>query len=388
MTKSPGPYILWLPSWYPNKLAPFDGDFIQRHARAAALYNDIHVIYAAPDERTVANNIDGSVNRSGKLTEHIIYFKKSRGFLGRIQAFLKWNKILKKNIKRHIEENGKPAIVHVHVPMKAGLIARWIKRRYQVPYIVSEHSAHYKMNSHDDFFARSFVYRKEVARVFEGAVAVTNVSEAMGSIIKDIFNLSQVRTINNAVDTGLFNYEVSTPKKFRFIHVSTLTESQKNVMGILRAIDSLSKKRQDFELTIVGPAGKELKESIKSLGVEGLVSLSGEVSYADVSKQMKMASVLVLFSRYENLPCVIIEALSCGLPVIATDVGGVSELVNENNGQLVRSEDEKDLTESMNDVMNNYKNYDREQIAAQAGERFSYATIGKQFNELYMEVSG
>jgi len=101
-----------------------------------------------------------------------------------------------------------------------------------------------------------------------------------------------------------------------------------------------------------------------------------------------MASVLVLFSRYENLPCVIIEALSCGLPVIATDVGGVSELVNENNGLLVRSEDEKDLTESMNDVMNNYKNYDREQIAAQAGERFSYATIGKQFNELYMEVSG
>ena len=50
MTKPPAPYVLWLPSWYPNKLAPFDGDFIQRHAKAAALYNDILVIYAVPDE--------------------------------------------------------------------------------------------------------------------------------------------------------------------------------------------------------------------------------------------------------------------------------------------------------------------------------------------------
>lgn len=388
MTESPTPYILWLPSWYPNKLAPFDGDFIQRHAQAAALYNNIHVIYATPDERIVANSIDESVNRNGKLTEHIIYFKKSGSFLGRVRAFLQWNKILKRTIKRYIEENGKPAIVHVHVPMKAGLIARWIKRRYRVPYIVSEHSAHYKMSSHDDFFDKSFVYRKQVARVFKGARAVTNVSVTMGNIIKDLFDLSQVRIINNTVDTGLFNYEVSAPKKFRFIHVSTLTESQKNVTGILRAIGALSKKRQDFELAIVGPADKVLKESIKSLGIEDLVSLCGEVSYADVSKQMKMASALVLFSRYENLPCVIIEALSCGLPVIATDVGGVKELVNQYNGLLVRSENENELTESMNNMVNDYKNYDREQIAIRAGERFRYATIGKQFNELYTEVSG
>src|SRR5215831_6236586 len=126
MTKSPTSYILWLPSWYPNKLTPFDGDFIQRHARAAALYNNIHVIYSVPDEGKFADNIKESLNTDGRLTEHIIYFKKSRGFFGRVGAFLKWNKLLKETIKRYIQENGKPHIVHVHVPMKAGLIARWI----------------------------------------------------------------------------------------------------------------------------------------------------------------------------------------------------------------------------------------------------------------------
>jgi glycosyltransferase involved in cell wall biosynthesis len=341
-----------------------------------------------PDhEGKITVGTDKSFTKNGGLAEHIIYFKKSAGLFGRPRAFLQWNKLLKRTINKYIEEHGKPGIVHVHVPLKAGLIARWIKKRYDVPYVASEHSAHYNMGSHDDFFDRSFIYRKEVAAVFKKATAVTNVSSAMGNVLKGLFNLTNVYTINNTVDTSLFNYEASSNRKFRFIHVSTLTESQKNLTGILGAIQKLSKGRQDFEFTIVGPASKELKGLIHSEGLENFVTLTGEISYADVSKQMKQASALVLFSRYENLPCVIIEALCCGLPVIATDVGGVNELVNENNGMLVRSEDEDGLLEKMNYMMNDYGNYDKERIAMSAQEKFSYSTIGKQFHKLYSEVS-
>ncbi len=389
MTEPSPPYILWLPSWYPNKLAPFDGDFIQRHAKAVALYNDILVIYGVADEQgTSGNSVEETFNREGRLTEHIIYFKKSGGLFGRVLAFLKYNKLLKKTIRRLIEENGKPRLVHVHVPMKAGLIARWIKRKYGISYIVSEHSAHYKMGSHDDFFDKSFVYRREVAGIFRGATAVTNVSVAMGNIIKKLFHLGHVHTINNTADTSLFNNERLDNKKFTFIHVSTLTESQKNVTGILKTVENLSKRRQDFELTLVGPASKGLQQLIESRGIENFVTLTGEIPYAKVSIQMKRSSALVMFSRYENLPCAIIEALCCGLPVIATDVGGVKELIDESNGILVHSENENELEESMNNLINNYENYDTEQIAANARGRFSYSTIGKQFNELYKQVSG
>jgi len=276
----------------------------------------------------------------------------------------------------------------VHVPMKAGLIARWIKRKYDVSYVVSEQSAHYKMGSHDDFFDKNIIYRKEMTRVYREATAVTNVSVAVGNTIKELFNLRAVQTINNTVDTTLFNYEDSDYKTFRFIHVSTLTESQKNVTGILSAIKKLSKRRQDFEFIIVGPANKEFRELVKTSGIEDFVILTGEISYADVSKEMKRASALVLFSRYENLPCVIVEALCCGLPVIATDVGGIKELINENNGMLVQSENENELTESMDHLINEYNNYDRKQIATNAREKFSYSTIGKQFNTLYREIGG
>src|SRR4030095_13513464 len=108
-----------------------------------------------------------------------------------------------KTIKQYIGRNGKPRIVHVHVPMKAGLIARWLKRQYNIPYVVSEHSAHYKMGSHDDFFDKNPIYRKEVAGVFRDATAVTNVSIAMGNIIKELFNLRHVHTISNTADISL-----------------------------------------------------------------------------------------------------------------------------------------------------------------------------------------
>src|SRR5262249_31137731 len=129
-----------------------------------------------------------------------------------------------------------------------------------------------------------------------------------------------------------------------------------------------------------------LKEQIKSSGIEDFVDLTGEIPYADVSKQMKLASALVLFSRYENLPCVIIEALCCGLPVIATDVGGINELISTKNGLLVQSEDEDELILGMARMIDEYNNFDKQQISLEACERFNYSTIGKQLHELYLQV--
>jgi len=242
------------------------------------------------------------------------------------------------------------------------------------------------MGSPDDFFDKNFIYRKEVTRVFREAAAVTNVSVTMGNIIKSLFNLRHVQIISNTADTSLFNYVSSGNKKFRFIHVSTLTESQKNITGIIRAIQKLSKGRKDFEFIIVGPVSKELKELMEAPGVEELVDFTGEISYADVSKQMKMASALVLFSRYENIPCVIIEALCCGLPVIATDVGGVKELINMKNGMLVQSDNEEELVGAMTRMIDGYNSFHREQISSNARGRFNYLTIGKQFHDLYQQV--
>ena len=81
------------------------------------------------------------------------------------------------------------------------------------------------------------------------------------------------------------------------------------------------------------------------------------------------------------------EAGCCGLPVIAADTGGINEAVNETNGILVESENEEQLTAALDRMMNEYGKFDRKEIADTARQLFSYETIGKQFYDLYNEVT-
>jgi len=381
---------MWLASWYPNPVNPFDGDFIQRHARAASLYNQVTVFYVS--QAGVNNEIaeNKTIERTNEGVEEKIfffYFKKT-GLVYVDKLIYNWRyyNTYKKAIKNYFFKEGKPDIIHVHVPMKAGMIARWIRKRWAIPYIVSEHSAHYKMRTDDDFLSKSIIHKWVVKKIFRGAVAITNVSEALGKKIAELFKLRNIRIIYNTVDTRLFNYKKTDDFRFRFIHVSTLHEHQKNVGGILRATAALTKLRHDFELVIVGPVSDEFRKIVEKLNLPPLVKFTGEIAYMEVARQMKQASAFVLFSRYENFPCVIIEALCCGLPVIATDVGGVKEAINEGNGILIQSENEDELTRAMNKMIEGNNKFDRYKIAMEAKNKFSYSAIGRQFNNLYKEI--
>jgi len=381
--------VLWLASWYPNQINPYEGDFVQRHARAVAAYSHVTVVYLSQAGETL--NIDDSQfieQEKDNVVEKIAFFKfKKTGikWLDKIKYNIIYYQTYKKIVTEYIKRNGRPDLVHVHVPMKAGMIAIWMKRRWRLPYIVSEHSSLYNRFSPGNFHQRNFIYRYNVKRVFNKAEAVTNVSAAVGNELKTLFDLPEIRIIHNTVNTSLFNYQKRTEQKFRFIHVSTLSH-QKNVAGILNAVRSLSNLRQDFELVIVGPIGPELIQMIDTLNAGPPVVYTGEITYPEVASQMQRASAFVLFSRHENFPCVIIEALCCGLPCIGTNVGGVQEAVDSNNGIIVESENEAQLADAMNTIMNEYSRFDKRKIAEDAQQKFSYSTIGNQFYELYKDV--
>ena len=117
------------------------------------------------------------------------------------------------------------------------------------------------------------------------------------------------------------------------------------------------------------------------------IFLRGEISYTAVAAEMQQARVLVMFSRFENSPCSIVEALSCGLPVIATNVGGIAELINDNNGLLVETLNKNALLQAFGKMVSSYATYNREKIAETARERFSYPVIGKKLDEVYSITS-
>jgi glycosyltransferase involved in cell wall biosynthesis len=382
--------VLWLCSWYPHPGDPFEGDFIQRHARAVSAYTPLTVFYTSQAGAQVSVKKECHIEQQTEdVRERIMLFRHRKTGFSVIDKFvynIRYFRSYKKAIRQYIRKHGRPDIVHVHIPMKAGMIGRWIKRTWNIPFVVSEHSAHYNSESNDSFYSKSSFHRYHVKRILQEAAAVTNVSEAVGNTLKSLFGLNAVRVIPNTVNTTFFYYRHQPPLRFRFIHVSTLVSHQKNVEGILNAVLLLSKQRQDFEMVIVGPANDNLREKVVNMGFTQVIRFTGEISYPDVALEMQQASALVLFSRYENLPCVVLEALCCGLPVISSDTGGIKEAVNETNGILVQSESETQLAEAMNTMMNEYEKYDRGKIAIAATERYKYETIGRKFYELYDEV--
>ena len=129
--------------------------------------------------------------------------------------------------------------------------------------------------------------------------------------------------VPNVVDTNVFTSQaLQDNSSKKILHISTLYDPHKNVSGLLNVIKELAHSRNDFSLTIVGNHHiTEHQETIKKLGLEKIVSIQGEIAHEEVARVMQAHDLFVLFSNYENLPCVIIEAQASGLPVLATDVG-------------------------------------------------------------------
>ena len=383
-------YTLWLTSWYPNNLNPFEGDFIQRHAKSVSNHVNlvvVHVTQFGPANDTSLDMVE--LKEADNLKEYTIYFPfKKTGIspLDKIIYNARYYWTFTRFIRKYFNAHGLPDIVHVHVPMKAGMIGKWIKKKWEIPYITTEHSSSYYHHIPDNYFNRSRYYRNSVSSIFKKSEQVITVSRALGKQLQDIFALSNMQVIHNVVDTTIFFRREVNPPLFRFFHASTMNHP-KNVEGILNVFARLLNHRDNWECVMAGWETVELKEKSRSLGLDRYIKWAGILSYEEVAQKMQVSHSLVMFSRYENFPCVVIEALCCGLPVIATNVGGIPEAVNHANGLLVQSENEDELLQAMMNMIDNYDSFDGAYIADQASNKYSYESIGKQFYDLYQKYS-
>lgn len=375
--------ILWLCSWYPGKTDPFNGDFIQRHARAAALFCDIHVIHLAPVNEKSPKGYDMEWRLEEGLTEQLVYYYKPDSFAGKLLSHYRWFRLYKSILREYIRQEGRPDLVHVHIPMKAGIAALWLERKSGIPFLVTEHWGIYNEVAEDRYKLRSPLFRYFTRKIFKRAAAFLSVSRFLATGVNEQVVSKNFEIIPNAADTKLFFYRAPAGRPFRFIHVSNMVPL-KNAEGILRVFASLQKEFPEISLRMVGDREPAIRKLAAGLGLfPGVVQFTGEIAYEEVAKEMQDADCLVLFSHIENSPCVIGEALCCGLPVIASRVGGIPELVNEKNGILVPAADETALLQAMKQIRLSIQQYNRPAIARDAAAFFSYETTGRQFLELY-----
>ncbi|HEX7503198.1 MAG TPA: glycosyltransferase family 4 protein, partial [Acidobacteriota bacterium] len=118
-----------------------------------------------------------------------------------------------------------------------------------------------------------------------------------------------------------------------------------------------------------------------------VVRFHGRKSEAEVAGFMRRADLFLMFSDYENSPCVIAEAFASGLPVVATRTGGIPEHVHDDNGILVAPGDEEGLARALAFVLDHPGNYDAVKIREYALQNFSPDAVGRRFCDLYRNVA-
>lgn len=347
--------VLFLSAWYPTPQDMMAGLFVQKHAEAVAQEgHDVRVLYS---------------NKTG----------------------IGWARDMYMGWKQLKKEWGMPDIVQMNVLDKNGVIAMWLKRRYRIPYIIVEHWSGYLPAN---FSFREGWHGRLMRKIAQNASCILPVSQMLEDAMKrcGICNKNWQR-IHNVVD-DFFYQSISpltiTPKgsKFRFLHVSCFDEKAKNIRGMLRAVREVAKQRQDFELILVG-TGINFEQDFayaNSLNFPiDMLTFVGEQTPYEVAQWMQQSDCFLFFSRYENAPVVLSECMATGLPILSSNAGGIPEMVDQQTGMLVPSEDEKALADAMNTMLTHRHRFSKENIN-EYGKKYTYQTVGKQLSNLYQRV--
>ena len=380
--------VLWLASWYPNLANASKGDFVQRHAQATALLCKVDVIHveAVPYSALNQEVFFGHTQQVNLSETTVLYRKPALPVIGEFISYRKYLKLFKQEIHKYIIKNGKPDIVHVHMVMKAGLAALWMKKKFGIKYLVSDQSSMFTVSSKEAYKNRNIVFRNLTERIFKQASLVLPSSKNLGHAI-DAITPVHFTVIYNCVNTDYFFYDNTFPEKdFIFIHVSTLDDN-KNPRDIIQAFISFNQQYPNSKLIIAGYITKELSRYLSRLAYStSIIQLTGHVPYKNVALLMQQSNCLVLFSRQENIPSVIPEALCCGLPVISSDVGEINEIVHKKNGLLVPEYTTESLLQTMIKMYTDYGLYNRKKIAEEAKANFAYDAIAREIFIKYKEV--
>lgn len=383
--------ILVLPGWYPNRTNPTLGNFVQKHAEAANLLCNVSVVYACPDENLQNSNYELEIETINNVLTIIVYYKKINSTIPVISSVLKFMRYMRANnlgYKKLTEETGKPELVHLNILIKAGLAAFYLKLRYGLKYVYTENWTGF-LSTNPVFKTYSFqhaVYRFIANR---SKVLMPVTANLKNALIKHGIK-GNYCIVGNVVDTAVFkpSLDRGQDKKIKFIHISHAVDEHKNVSGILRAVEKLKNIRSDFELHIIsdGDLTPHIAYAKKMEIYNTHVFFKGTQPTVEVAKELSKSHCLVLFSNYENLPCVIPEAMSSGVPVISTNVGGIAEHITDETGILISPRNENELVMAMKKMMEHYNNYSSPKLRAYAVRHFSYDMIGREFYLAYKEA--
>jgi len=376
---------LFVSSWYPNRTNSTLGNFVQKHAEASALKNKVIVLAIFPDPSIHA--IEITEKTKGNLTEIIVYFPKKvtgHSLLVKLQSIRNSKKAFVLACDLVLKKYGKPSIIHLNVIYPLGIWCIALKNKWSIPLVISEHSSGF----HPGVNAYSSLILKSCKRVLLSADHIMPVSQDLANRLLEYNAQVKCTIVPNVVNEAIFHPSASPVVSNKLVHISTAFEPAKNLLGILHAIHILALKKINFTFHIISDGDVKIQHELaRELGLlNSKVFFYPTMTTQEIADFIRTCSALVLFSNFENFPCVIPEAFMSGIPVISTPVNGIPEYVDASNGIFIPVGDENGLAEAMEKIINKEVQFSPIALQNYAIEKFSYASVGNQFDLIYREL--
>ncbi len=265
------------------------------------------------------------------------------------------------SLKTFLETVKSNDLIHVHGhPYLSSFLAAKIAKRYSKPLVLTQHNTFIEYNNIWDIAERlnDLLIGKQVLNEADKIIAVSNATR--NYILSLGADPEKIEVVHNGVDLDRFKplsgVKGEMRKKLRISEDASVVLTVRRLVykngidTILESAELVVKKNPRLVFVVVGkgPDFEEVKERIAQLGLQRNLRLSGFVSDEDLPLYYNAADLFVLPSKSgEGLPLVALEALACGLPVIATNVGGTSEVMSEDYGKLVPPNSPESLAEAI-----------------------------------------
>jgi glycosyltransferase involved in cell wall biosynthesis len=385
------PHVLILPSWYPTPENPLNGIFFYEQAKALRAEGvRVGVVYPQLKSllRARSDEIGSNPFRILFAEEEGIPTLRGLGwfipkFLPRALVYLLWAQRL---VGEYVKRFGVPDLVHAHSALWGGVAALRVPRALGRPYVLTEHFSGFLEGTIDSFRA---AYAK---KAFSGASLVIAVSKPLAETLKKYsVEERKLRVVPNMVDVSFFTLPPKQRQEtpFRFLTVAFL-ERLKGMHILLQAFAIAFGREKHVRLMVGGdgPQRSELEELARRLGIADQVVFLGLLSREGVREAMWQANAFVLPSLAETFGVVLIEALSTGLPVVATRCGGPEDIVRDGVGILCDPGDVHGLANALVEIYRDYPAYRKSeaQIRQYAVDAFSSKAVARSLLDVYEEV--
>jgi len=310
------------------------------------------------------------------------------GFLVKIQVFT----FLFFNVWHSLRKLKNMDIIHVQWPIPNGLGAIFLEKIHGIPYIDTIHGeeVHLSKRYHMLFALRWLVNNS--------SKTITNSTATRKFCLDGGLDGKKIEVIPFGVDTDFFRpLDVHKDEEiFQILSVGYLIE-RKGFEYLIRAMPQVLKEHENARLNIVGsgPLESKLNELINELDLDDEVEILKNVSDDELLMIYNSADLFVLPSivdsqgNTEGLGVVLLEAMSCGLPVMGSDVGGISDIiVNGETGLLFNEKDSEKIAEKIKFVIENKPQMEKiaENGTKEVKTNFSWERIAGLYLDLYKSL--